>query len=269
MEITDRTPRTRRRAPGRAALALALALVAVAATVASAWAVGEPVNSTPPEVTQNGATLSTTDGAWVGRDPGSGYTYAWLRCTDATRASCAVVAGRTADTYSISSADANATIRSQVTASNIAGSAAAVSAPLGPLPGNSPLAVPPPARDPAAVDARRLKPFPVVVIAGRLRGRVTKVTGFVVRGPSGARVTVRCRGKICPMRRARGAIKANRRLRLRRVQRRYRAGSSLEVRVTGKGRIGKFTRIRFRRGRTPLRSDACLAPGSSRPSSCD
>jgi len=269
MEIADRTPSPPRRGPGRAAIAIAIGLVAVPAIVASAWAVGEPSNSTAPAVTQSATTLSTTDGAWVGRDPGSPYTYAWLRCADATRASCAVVAGRTAKTYEISSADANATIRSQVTASNVAGSAAAVSAPFGPLPGNSPIAVPPATRDPAGVDPRRLKPFPVVVIAGRLRGRVTAVTGFVVRGPRGARVTVRCRGRVCPMRRARGAIKANRRLRLRGVQRRYRAGSSLEVRVTGKGRIGKFTRIRFRRGRTPLRSDSCLAPGSSRPSSCD
>lgn len=268
METADRTPSRRRRGPGRAAVALALALIALPAIVASAWGVGEPTNSTAPQVTQNATTLSTTDGAWLARDPDSAYTYAWLRCADATRASCAVVAGRTAKTYEISSADANATIRSQVTARNLAGSAAAVSAPFGPLPGNSPIAVPPATRDPAAVDPRRLKPFPVVVIAGRLRGRVTAVTGFVVRGPRGARVTVRCRGRVCPMRRARGAIKVNRRLRLRRVQRRYRAGSSLEVRVTGKGRIGKFTRIRFRRGRTPLRSDSCLAPGSSRPSSC-
>ncbi len=269
MESADRTPSPRRRGPGRAASAAALALVAVLATVASAWAVGEPTNRAAPEVSQSATTLSTTDGAWVGRDPRSEYAYAWLRCADANMASCAVVAGRTANNYEITSADATATLRSRVTASNPAGSAAAVSAPYGPLPGNSPVAVPPGTKDPAPVDTRRLRPFPVVVIAGRLRGRVTALTEFVVRGPRGARVTVRCRGRICPMRRASGAIKTNRRLRLRRVQRSYRAGSSLEVRVTGEGRIGKFTRIRFRRGRTPLRVDSCLEPGRERPVACE
>lgn len=269
MEIADRTLTPRRRGPGAAARAAALAVAAVLATVASAWAVGEPTNRAAPEVTQGGTTLSTTDGTWVGRDPRSDYTYAWLRCADASRASCAVVEGRTSATYALSSADATKTIRSQVTASNPAGSAAAVSAPYGPLPGNSPVAVPPGTRDPPAVDTRRLKPFPVVVIAGRLRGRVTALTDFVVRGPSGARVTVRCRGRVCPMRRATGAIKGNRRLRLRRVQRSYRAGSSLEVRVTGEDRVGKFTRVRFRRGRTPLRADSCLEPGRKRPVACE
>ena len=117
-------------------------------------------------------------------------------------------------------------------------------------------------------DVRFLNPFPVVVIAGRLRGRRTRLTMFVVRGPRGAKVRVRCKGRRCPFRSLRGTIGKRRRLRFRRAQRTYRIGQSLEVRVAGGNRIGKFTRIVFRRSRTPRRFDACLRPGASRASSC-
>jgi hypothetical protein len=70
------------------------------------------------------------------------------------------------------------------------------------------------------------------------------------------------------MRRARATIPRAERVRVRKAQRVYRAGLVIEIRVTGEDRVGKYTKIRFRRGRTPARSDACLQPGSSKPTAC-
>ena len=137
-------------------------------------------------------------------------------------------------------------------------------------PGDEP---PPSGQDPAApppaqARASKLDPFPVVVVAGRQGERATHVTELSVRGPRKARVVVRCLGARCPMRRVAGTIPRAKRLRLSKAQRVYRAGLAIEVRVSRGDRVGKYTKIRFRRGRTPARRDACLQPGSSRPSAC-
>jgi len=133
-----------------------------------------------------------------------------------------------------------------------------------PPPGQGP---PPP---PAQSSPRRLSPFPVVLIAGRERGRTTRVTHLRVSGPTGALVRIRCLGAGCPMRRTGGTIGSRKRVRLRRAERSYRAGTALEIRVLDEDEelVGKYTRVRFRRGQTPRRIDSCLAPGSSRPSPC-
>jgi hypothetical protein len=59
-----------------------------------------------------------------------------------------------------------------------------------------------------------------------------------------------------------------REVRLRHLQGSYRAGAVIEVRVTKRGWIGKYTRIVVRRGKPPARRDLCLFPGSSRPRTC-
>ena len=46
------------------------------------------------------------------------------------------------------------------------------------------------------------------------------------------------------------------------------AGAGCTVRVTQPRRIGKYTRLRIRRGKAPLRIDRCLMPGRSRPAKC-
>jgi hypothetical protein len=121
---------------------------------------------------------------------------------------------------------------------------------------------------PDETEPRKLDPFPVVVIAGRQGKRTTSVTELTVRGPRHARVRVRCLGRICPVRRVGARIPAGGRLRLRRAQRIYRAGTGLEIKVTAEDRIGKYTKVRFRRGRTPSRRDSCLRPGEREPSPC-
>ena len=125
-----------------------------------------------------------------------------------------------------------------------------------------------PATPPAQAGPSKLDPFPVVVVAGRQGRRATRVTELSVRGPRKARVVVRCLGARCQMRRTVATIPRAKRLRVKKAQRLYRVGLTIEVRVTGKDRVGKYTKIRFRRSRTPARSDACLQPDSSRPGEC-
>lgn len=136
-----------------------------------------------------------------------------------------------------------------------------------PTPDDPPAGEDPPAPPPEAAPSK-LSPFPVVVVAGRQGERSTKVSELSVRGPRKARVVVRCLGKRCPLRRTAAAIPRSKRLRVRKAQRVYRAGLVLEIRVTGADRVGKYTKVRFRGGRTPARTDACLQPGASKPSAC-
>jgi len=109
-----------------------------------------------------------------------------------------------------------------------------------------------------------------VVIAGLRRRRLTFVDELSVRGPAGAIVRLRCSGTRCPVRRLSTTIGARKRLRLRRAQGTYTAGTVLEIRVVDPDaeRIGKYTRLRFRARGAPARTDSCLRPGARRPSAC-
>lgn len=244
---------------GRAA-ATAAVLLATVTTGAQAQTppAGQPVNRAAPVVTQSGSTLTTTTGTWVGVT--RPYAYEWLRCADTSLATCIVVPGQTRATYPVTGLDAGARLRSRVTASNVIGSRAAVSAPTPPMPSPSPTATGPRALP-------RLSPFPVVVVTGRSKGARTRITGLLVRGPAGARVAFSCRGR-CRARPFTRRVARSRRVRLTKGQLLYRAGAIIEIRVTGRAKVGKFTRLRIRGGRAPSRLDRCLAPGATRPSAC-
>ena len=238
-----------------AGLALSTAFASLL-PAAAAQAAGEPVNTAPPQLTLSGSTLITSDGAWVGQT--RPFAYAWFRCANSALESCVHVQGQTNPAYPLTAADAGMRIRSAVRASNELGSASSFSAPTTTIPG------PPPPRA-----APKLDPFPRVVIAGRRRGALTLVSELVVSGPRGALVRLRCRGRGCPLTRTGGTIGRRGRLRLRRAERTYRVGTVIEIRVLDEDqeRIGKFTRVSFRRG-IPLRKDSCLEPGARRPSRC-
>jgi len=246
--LVEPSPRRRRRA-------LAGAIVAACALVSGAQAHSPhpgPVNEAPPTITRTGDTLATDSGRWVGAE---NYTYDWMRCADTAAASCGrPVTGAIEPTYRLTTADAGSYLRVRVTASNASGSNSSLSEPFGPIESA-------PAPD-------LLRPFPVVVLTGRERGRTTAVTGFTVRGPRGALVAARCSGRGCAFRSARKRIGSAKRVRLRSAEGVYSAGNAIEVRVTAQGRVGKFTRIRIRRDRVPARTDSCLTPGAQRPSRC-
>jgi hypothetical protein len=90
-----------------------------------------PANTAGPSiagVTSFGQTLSASSGTWAGTAPIS-YSYRWQRCSPG----CTNIAGATAASYTLVSADIGARVRVTVTASNLAGHAQATSSEVGPV----------------------------------------------------------------------------------------------------------------------------------------
>jgi flagellar biosynthesis GTPase FlhF len=123
------------------------------------------------------------------------------------------------------------------------------------------------------VPARRwLNAYTIVRIRGAVTTRGAYITLLSVKAPRGARAVVRCTGRrgSCPARRMSASSASSRRvLTFRRFHRRHlRAGTRLEVLVTKRGYVGKYTRFRIRARRAPTRVDLCLAARTNRPGRC-
>jgi hypothetical protein len=91
-----------------------------------------PTNTVPPTISgtpQIGQTLTANTGTWTGEVPIT-FSYHWRRC-DRTGGNCSDIAGATAKTYGLTSADEGTTLRVRVAARNSAGTASATSAPTG------------------------------------------------------------------------------------------------------------------------------------------
>jgi hypothetical protein len=95
--------------------------------------------------------------------------------------------------------------------------------------------------------------------------------GLMVRTPSKATVRVTCKGRECP----KGARAASRRtsktqrLRFKKFERSFPAGTLIKVTVTRPGYIGQYTSIRVRSGlRRYIRRDRCILPGAKKPTVC-
>lgn len=121
---------------------------------------------------------------------------------------------------------------------------------------------------------RVLSPFPVVRVAGRVTRRGTRVRVLRVDAPVGTTVTVRCSGRGCPFRKRVRRVRTSSKslaavsVRIRRLERLLRPGVRVRVYVTERGAVGKYTRLRFRAGHAPARTDRCLMPGSWSPVVC-
>ena len=108
-----------------------------------------------------------------------------------------------------------------------------------------------------------LQPFPVVRFVGKVTRTGVELTRLSVKGPAASSIVTRCRpaGK-CPykqrVRRIRGPQGATRTVRIKRLERRYRAGATVRVYVVRSGFIGKYTSFIVRRGKQPRRHDRCL-----------
>jgi hypothetical protein len=88
-----------------------------------------PADTSPPTVSgtaQDGQTLTATTGSWTGTTP-IAYVYQWQSC-DST-GNCNPISGATTMTYAPTATDVGSTLKVTVTASNMAGTAAASSAP--------------------------------------------------------------------------------------------------------------------------------------------
>jgi len=98
------------------------------------------VLATPPAVTasptvsgtaQDGQPLTAGPGSWSGTQP-INYSYQWQRC-GSTGANCTPIAGATTTTYTPGSTDVGSSVEVTITASNMANSATASSAPTAPV----------------------------------------------------------------------------------------------------------------------------------------
>ena len=79
-------------------------------------------NLTAPVVSGDvvaGDLLATSNGTWDTDTPPLAYTYRWLRC-DAAGDNCVAISGQVASTYRVRDADVASTIRSEVTATEVA-----------------------------------------------------------------------------------------------------------------------------------------------------
>lgn len=225
----------------------------------------DPLNEAPPQVSGTAAVgqlLSASVGFW--RSPVSlAFGYQWIRC-DAAGTACTPVPANAGPNFRPGAADAGARLRVVVRASNSRPRSAEVaSAP------TLPVAAAPAAKKKANPKrgARLLSPFPRIVIAGVVIRGAAELSEFTIRGPRGALVKLRCRGRGCPFRTRRLRMRA-RRVRVRSLERRWRPGALLEVNIGRSGFIGKFSRFRFRSGAVPGRRDLCLRPGAKKPSRC-
>jgi hypothetical protein len=118
-----------------------------------------------------------------------------------------------------------------------------------------------------------MRPFPVVRIAGTETASGVKLLRLKVQQlPAGARITVRCKGRGCPIKSVRRVAVSNKRgvapVEFRRFERSLRFGVTLEILISKPGEIGKYTRFSIRRGKLPERVDMCLDQAGVKPRVC-
>jgi hypothetical protein len=100
-----------------------------------------------------------------------------------------------------------------------------------------------------------LNPFPVVRIVGQLTTSGARIRFLSVKAPVCSRLTTICRGRTCPFKRN-TRLMGRHGARVRPLAGRVlRAGVRLDLTVTKRDRIGKFTRFKIRRGKPPARID--------------
>ena len=113
-----------------------------------------------------------------------------------------------------------------------------------------------------------LNPFPIVRIVGTPLRRGAKIKRLSVRAPTGSLVSVTCRGRDCPKRKGSSTRSKGRVIRLKRYERRLRAGTRIGIRISHSALVGKYTSFVIKRRRRPARKDMCLPPGTRKPVAC-
>ena len=87
--------------------------------------------------------------------------------------------------------------------------------------------------------------------------------------PAGARVEVRCKGKRCPFKKRRFAVRKGKVNATKAVRKgRLRARAKVQVRITKAGAIGMVVIYRVHRRGLPKGKVRCLPPGASAPRRC-
>jgi hypothetical protein len=127
-------------------------------------------------------------------------------------------------------------------------------------------ATPTPTPTPTASRPSLLRPFPVVHTAGSFAGAKTHFSRVTVKAPTGSKLAVSCTKHRCKKLTQR--FSKTRTVRLKTLQKTYKAGTTLTFRISSPIAIGKYVAIRTRTGKPPVRHDSCLVPGRSRPTPC-
>ncbi len=242
-----------------------------------------PASLSPPAISgtaTQGQALTASQGSWS-NDP-SAFAYQWQEC-DSSGNDCSNLGGETGVTHFLSAADVGHTLRVVVSATGVAGTAAAVSVPSAVV-----ASPPPPPKATPRVESSMTWTF------GWTR-KFTIVQSLVVHGvPEGGRVEVTCHGHGCPFGHhdsatvARhqahptchkhekcGSTKHNSKkpppqgpevgLTGLLKGRHLKVGTSLSVRIVKPGWIGKSFVFTMRSRETPSVQSECLAPGSGEP----
>jgi hypothetical protein len=131
--------------------------------------------------------------------------------------------------------------------------------------------------DPPPPPPQVLTPFPTVRMSGKVTRRGTRLGHLSVEAPDGATVTLRCRGRGCPLRKQvrtaavdfKATANGSRVIRFHRFDDRlFRKGAVIKVFVTRSGTIGKYVRFKMRHRKPPLRTDRCVGADTTVPVSC-
>jgi hypothetical protein len=117
-----------------------------------------------------------------------------------------------------------------------------------------------------------MQPFPVVRITSTGTRSGVRLKQLSVLASRGSKITVQCRGRRCPLKTQSHMATASRGrsafVEFRRFERSLPAGVILEIRISKAGQTGKYTRFTVRRGKVPVRSDACLDGLTVKPVLC-
>jgi hypothetical protein len=101
---------------------------------------------------------------------------------------------------------------------------------------------------------------------------ITALTLTAANVPAGSTITMRCKGRHCRFKRKKIRVKKTGKVDLAKAlgrrNRRFRAKQRLDIRITHPGWIGKDVVFKFKAGKIPSGSSACLLPGASKPSKC-
>lgn len=237
-----------------------------------------PVEQVAPMITGEatpGSLMRASPGSWT-QEP-TEFSYQWQLC-DGLGAGCANIAGANASVYFLGQADVGGTVRVVVSASNLAGSSSATSAPslvVAQAPG------PPRGAMVAATSPLAVLPVTMTWRFSPARGgaRVTTLIAHDLSG--GTAIEITCRGRRCPLSRLQFATPTrhtvcHRRgchaalptlhhgeLSLAEIFGRHLlpVGTSIAVRFFTPGSIGRVYYFSVRRPQTVVRT-ACLAVGS-------
>jgi hypothetical protein len=249
-----------------------------------------------------GQTLTASGASWLSPNPTLTLVrWEWWHCPNgANTVGCSVIGGANTPSYTLSAADVGAYVRdaryicyptarcnggapdAQFLTPSAAKGPVATPTPV-PTPTPTPIATPTPTPIPEPVfvatptptpvpttgqvlheTAMRkiMRPFPTVRMRGRLTKVGARVTLLSVRAPKAAKVIVRCKGT-CPAKTWAPPLRKKSLTRVRAFERSLRSGTVLSVSITRHGYVGKKTVFEIRRGRSPLRIDSCLAPGTT------